>query len=158
VTAYEEQAVGDSSDAGNDAESKLQEVVDRYGRSDQADTARIYLARINVDRGDTEIARRLLVEVVDRHPDDALGGLATLDLVHLRVASGEGAEVAQELEAMVAGTDRRLPREVALFEIGEIFLHEQDLERARTYYQKLVDDFPDSSYVRRARQRLTELG
>jgi TolA-binding protein len=158
VTAYEKQQAGESVDADENAESLLLEVIDRYGRSDQADNARMYLARINMDRGEVDAARSLLVEIVERHPSDALGGLATLDLIHLRVASGESAEVAQELESMVAGTDQRLPRDSALFELGELFLHQRDTQRAQTYFQKLVDDFPTSAYVNRARQRLTELG
>ena len=42
------------------AEPLLKEVVDRYGRTDQADQARLYLARIGLDRGETETARETL--------------------------------------------------------------------------------------------------
>jgi predicted negative regulator of RcsB-dependent stress response len=159
VSAYEEQlAGGASAGAGEDAEARLQEVIDRYGTADQADTARVYLAKLHIDRGDNETARSLLVEVIDRHAEDALGRLATLDLIHLRAASGEFAEVAQELEAMVAGADRRLPRDTALYELAELFVLQRDVERARSYFQKLVDEFPSSPYTSRARQRLAELG
>ena len=159
VSAYEEQMAGGASPAvGEDAEARLREVIDRYGTADQADTARVYLAKLHIDRGETELARSLLVEVIDRHAEDALGRLATLDLIHLRAASGESAEVAQELEAMVAGADRRLPRDTALYELAELFVLQRDVERARSYFQKLVDEFPSSPYMSRARQRLAELG
>jgi predicted negative regulator of RcsB-dependent stress response len=159
VSAYEEQVAGGIVPAeGDDAESKLREVIDRYSRSDQADAARVYLAKTHIERGEAEAARGLLVEVIDRHADDALARLATLDLIHLRAASGEYAEVAQELEAMVAGSDRRLPRDTALYELGELFVAQRDTDRARLYFQKLVDEFPTSPYVTRARQRLAELG
>lgn len=159
VTEYEEQlASGIAAAEGDNAESKLREVIDRYGTSNQADAARVYLAKMHIERGETEIARRLLVEVIDRHADDALARLATLDLIHLRVAAGEYAEVAQELEAMVAGSDRRLPRDTALYELGELFVAQRDMDQARLYFQKLVDEFPTSPLVSRARQRLAELG
>ena len=158
VTAYEQQLTGGDPVAGSNAEAKLREVIDRYGRSDQADTARVYLAQMHVERGESETARDLLVEVIDRHGDDALARLATLDLVHLRVASGEHAEVAQELEAMVAGSDQRLPRDTALYELGELYVSQRDADQARVYFQKLVAEFPTSPYVSRARQRLAELG
>lgn len=159
VSAYEQElAGGGDPGAASDAEAQLREVIDRYGRSDQADTARVYLAKMHVERGETEAARGLLVEVIDRHADDVLARLATLDLIHLRVASGEHAEVAQELEAMVAGSDHRLPRDSALFELGELYVTQRDADQARVYFQKLVDDFPNSPYVSRARQRLAELG
>jgi TolA-binding protein len=74
------------------------------------------------------------------------------------VSSGQGAEVAKELEAMVVGRDNQLPRDVALFELGEVFRGEQKIDQAREYYQKLVDEFPESPYLSQARQRLSELG
>jgi predicted negative regulator of RcsB-dependent stress response len=141
VTAYEEQLSGGIGPAdGENAEAKMHEVIDRYGRSDQADTARVYLAKMHVERGETEAARGLLVEVIDRHSDDALARLATLDLIHLRVASGEHAEVAQELEAMVTSYDRRLPRDTALYQRGELYVGQRDSDQARVYFQKLVDE------------------
>jgi predicted negative regulator of RcsB-dependent stress response len=159
VTVYEEQlASGIVPAEGDDAESRLREVVDRYGRSEQADMARVYLAKKHVERGETEAARGLLVEVIDRHSDDALARLATLDLMHLRVASGEHAEVAQELEAMVTGSDRRLPPDTALYALGELYVAQRDTDQARVYFQKLTEEFPTSPYVSRARQRLAELG
>ena len=34
----------------------------------------------------------------------------------------------------------------------------QQLDRAKTFYQQLVKDFPDSPYVPKAKERLTALG
>lgn len=149
---------GDSSGDAEDAKSKLSEVIERHGRSDQADVARVYLARLHVEEGDRETGRDLLVDVVSRHSDDAIGRAATLDLVHLRIASGQEAEVAQELESMVTGTDRRLPKDVALHELGELYLRQTDADRAREVFQKLVEEFPESPYLSQARQRLGEIG
>jgi len=81
-----------------------------------------------------------------------------LDLVHLRVATGQGAEVSAELEAMAIGQDTRLPRDVALWELGELYLAEDNSAQALIYYQRLVDEFPESPYRGRAGQRITELG
>lgn len=140
------------------AEAQLLEVIDRFGRTDQADMARLYLARIHFDRGDTEAARDLLVGLAERHRDDAIGRLATLDLVHLRIAAGQATEVALELEAMVVGSNPRLPRDVALYELGKLYVAEQKPDQAREYFQKLVDEFPESPYQGQARQQLQELG
>jgi predicted negative regulator of RcsB-dependent stress response len=140
------------------AEERLQEAIDRHGSSDQADMARVYLSRIKMQQGDVETARALLVEVADRHGGDSIGRVATLDLVRLRVGTGQAAEVAQQLEAMVIGQDLSLPRDAALFELGELLVREQEPERARGYYQRLVDEFPESPYRSIASQRLGELG
>jgi predicted negative regulator of RcsB-dependent stress response len=153
-TAMTQQPPGDL----GEAEAGLREVVEGYGRTTQGDVARLYLARIALGRGEVDDARSTLVRLLDRHAGDALGRLAALDLVRLRVESGQGAEVATELEAMVVGRSDQLPRDVALFELGEVFRGEQKTDQAREYYQKLVDEFPESPYGAQARQRLTELG
>lgn len=140
------------------AAEKLQAVVDEYGGSDQADVARLHLARIALQQDDTEEARSLLMGLVNSRDDDALGVLAMLDLIRLRVASGEGLEVAGELQAMVTGRNSQLPRDTALYQLGEVYRAEQNPDEARTYYQTLVDEFPRSPYASLARQRLAELG
>jgi len=140
------------------AQAKLQEVVDRYGRTEQADMARVLQARLRIDANDLEGARSLLVEVSGRRGDDAIGRVAMLDLVRLQITTGQAAEIAPQLEAMVSGEDRRLPRDVALYELGELYTSTEDPGRARSYYQRLVDEFPESPYRPQASQRLAELG
>lgn len=153
--------VFDEAMAGGDRAAALQQLqtyIDDHGRTDQADMARVYLARLMMDQSEIEEARGLLVEVSGRHSSDLVGSLAAMDLVRLREASGEVSEAAQELEGMVVGTDTRLPRDVALWELGEIFVRQNEPERALVYFQQLVDEFPESPYRGRASQRLTELG
>jgi len=140
------------------AEEKLREVVDRYGRSRQAAIARLHVARIELERGEVDSARTTLMQLVERNPDNALGYLAMLDLIHLRLASGQSSEVAAELQAMVAGADRRLPRDTALYELGLLMAGQEETEAARTHLQKLIDEFPDSPYRFATQQRIGELG
>ncbi len=160
VTTYMGGATDPAKPAGDvaKAQQELQTVVDRYGSSPQADVARLYLARILINKGDTDGARDLLVKVASRKNDSPLVRVATLDLVHLRVATGQAAEVVTELTAMVTGKDDRLPRDVALFELGSVYVKEHDYDKAKEYLQQLVEQFPDSPYVDRARQQIQELG
>ena len=139
-------------------EGELREVIDRYGRTPQADEAHILLARMLIQDGSTDEARRLLSAVSEKNKDTATVRVATLDLLHLRVASGQASEVAQELQAMVAGKDPRLPRDVALYELAKVSRAEGNVTQAREYLQKLVDDFPESPYAAEARRSLQELG
>ncbi len=161
VTTFEgDDSIGQMVPAGNAdaAETELQQVIDDFGSSDQADMARLYLARIHFDRGETDAARDLLVGLAERRRDDPIGRVATLDLIHLRIASGQATEVAAELEAMVVGTDSGLPRDVALYELGQLYLAEQNPTQAREYFTTLVEEFPESPYLQSAQQRLAELG
>jgi len=136
----------------------FEEIIASWGRTAQADVARLYLARMDLDAGKIDDARALLVRIKERHKGDAIGRLAALDLIHLQIASGQGSEVAKELEKMVVGRDKTLPRDTALYVLGTVYVEEQKPEQAREYFQKIVDDFSDSPYASKARQKLSELG
>jgi predicted negative regulator of RcsB-dependent stress response len=140
------------------AEAEFQQVIDSYGRSEHADMARLYLARIALSRGQTDEARTALVELAQRHGDDLVGRLANLDLINLRIASGQGAEVAAELETMVTGRTTGLPRDAALYRLGELFVEEDQPEKAKLYFEMLVEEFPESPFLSGAQQRLAEIG
>jgi predicted negative regulator of RcsB-dependent stress response len=161
IKVYEgEDATGQLEPTGDPeaAQTEFLKVIDDYSSSSQADMAKIYLARIHFDRGETDEARDLLLGLSERNQGNAIGRLATLDLIHLRIASGQATEVAAELESMVSGTNPQLPRDVALYELGQLYLAEQDPLQAAEYFQKLVDEFPESPYNGLARQRLMEIG
>ena len=161
VQTFEGDAVAGSLVPGGDvdaAQVEFQQVVESYGRSDQADMAKLYLARIALSRGQTDEARSIFVKLSQSHGDDLIGRLATMELVDLRIASGQGAEVAGELEAMVIGKSQGLPRDAALYKLGELFLSTGESERARGYFERLVEEFPESPYLMNARLKLDELG
>ena len=115
-------------------------------------------ARIELDRGEVEAARATLISLAEKNTGNVLGQLAALDLVHLRVASGEGVQVATELLAVVNGQDQGLARDVALYELGMLLVDQERFDEAREYLQTLVDEFPESPYRFPAQQRLNELG
>ncbi len=161
VVIYEgEDSIGQLEPSGDldAAEAEFLQVIEHYGKTDQADMARVYLARIHFDRNETDEARDLLVDLAERHRGDAIGRVASLDLIHLRIAAGQATEVAAELEAVVMGSDPSLPRDVALYELGQLYMAEQNPILAGEYFQKLVDEFPESPYIGLARQRLMEIG
>jgi TolA-binding protein len=59
---------------------------------------------------------------------------------------------------MVVSQGGGLPRDAALYKLGEVFITSGDPERARTYFERLVEEFPESPYLMNARLRLNELG
>jgi len=161
VKTFEGDAAAGSLVPGGDvdaAEAEFLLVIESYGRSDQADMARLYLARIALSRGQSDEARSILVELSQKHGNDVIGRLASLELIDLRIASGQAAEVAGELEAMVLGQDGGLPRDAALYKLGEVFIGSGEPERARSYLERLVEEFPESPYLMNAQLKLSELG
>jgi predicted negative regulator of RcsB-dependent stress response len=144
--------------ATESAEELLAEVIDEHGRTIQGDMARLHLAKILLDREENDEARALLVRLVEKHRGNTIGRLAAYDLLHLRIASGQAAEVTMELEAMVAGQDNRLPRDMALYELAMIHLKERNRDKAKEYLGMLIEEFPESGYRQPASQKLSELG
>lgn len=136
------------------AEKAFRRVSSRYRFTTPGRTARLFLARVAEERGDVDAAIRLLSELADKRSDNPVAGLATLDLVRLRLARGEGAQLVKELEAMVAGADPRLPRDLALFQLAQVWERQGNVEEAVRLYRKLTEDFPESPYRFEAQQRL----
>ncbi len=157
VSSYQAQQKTPGSKPGAEVRAAFEKILKKYGRTKEADAARLYLARMDFEAGKLEEAKSALEKVAQRHKGDALGRVATLDLIHMRVASGQASEVIPELRAMATGQDDSLPRDVALYELASAYEAEKDAGQAREYYQKLIDEFPQSPYTRTARQKLVEL-
>jgi hypothetical protein len=137
------------------AEKALKAVSSRYWLTSQARYAKLYLAHVAVDRGDSAAGIRLLGELASKRSDNPVVRLATLDLVRLRIAKGEGQQLVGDLEAMIAGKDPRLPRDVAMFELARMWEKEGKPAEAAKLYRKLMEDFPESPFRNDAQQRLT---
>jgi tetratricopeptide (TPR) repeat protein len=137
------------------ADAAFKAVSSKFWLTPPARYAKLYIARIAADRGDTATAARLLGELASRRSSSPIVRLATLDLVRLRIAKGEGQQLAGDLEAMVAGKDPRLPRDLALFELAQMWEREGKPAEAAELYRKLVEDFPESPYRGDAQQRLS---
>ena len=137
------------------ADAAFKRVASRYRLTSQARLARLYQARVALDRGDADRALSLLSDLASRKSDDVVARMATLDLVRLRLARSEGYQVAADLEKMAAGRDPRLPRDLALFLLAEVRAQEGKHEEAARLYRKLGEDFPESPYRYEAQQRLT---
>src|SRR5687768_4429639 len=82
------------------AEKQFRDVQTKFGGTDAADIAGLYMARLAVTRGDAENARKGLEQFLDDHGDHPLlGGSARYSLFQLRIENGEAAQVATELTA-----------------------------------------------------------
>lgn len=135
------------------AEKAFSEVRSKYSLTAEARMARLYLARIAMDRNDRDKAIRELGELASKHSAEPVVRMAMLNLVRLRIEKGEGAQLVKDLEAMVAGKDPRLPRDVALFQLGQLWEHDGKPEEAAKMYRKLAEEFPESPYRSEAAQR-----
>lgn len=136
------------------AEPILREIIDQRGSTDAADVASLYLARIELGRGDAASARKRLEEFVDEHPDHLLAQAARVSLIDLRLAAGEAQQVIGELETDVASSDEGLPQDVALALLARAYEAAKQPQKARDAYQRIVNEYPDSPYTLEAQRKL----
>ncbi len=128
-------------------------VRDRYGLSEAADVAGVYLGEIAARHGDTATARKLWSDFVDEHPDHMVTTQVRLNLYALDRAAGKGEEVAKELRQKLDRQEGEMPQDVILYELAltlESLGHKQEADQL---YQRLITEFSDSPYAQLARQK-----
>ena len=59
---------------------------------------------------------------------------------------------------MLKGGPGVLPRDAALYKLGELYEAEGQQDLARGYFEQLMEEFPDSPYVVNVQRRMAELG
>jgi len=138
----------------NAAEKAFDRIASRYWLTPQARLAKLHLANIAAQRGDSAKAIRMLSELADKREADPVVAQAMLSLIRLRIAAGDVQLVVPDLEAMAEGNDPRLPRDVALFQLAQLREREGRQDEAARLYRKLVETYTESPYLYEARQRL----
>jgi len=130
-----------------------------YGSTSAGSVALIYLARMAADQGDLSTAQQHWQEYVDREGNDIVSAQLRLNLLDLeRLEEGGPEAVASKLQAMLDEGKKSLPEDVLLFELAMTLENLSRNEEALTYYQRIIDEFPQSQYSTLARQKSAKLG
>lgn len=136
------------------AEKQFKDVQNKFGGTDAADVAKLYLARISVARGDVNTARRLLSDFIRDHPQHLLVGSARFSLYQLRIENGEAPQVVNELTAEIAKTDPVLPTDTLLVLLAHAYDTQGNLDKSKETYRRIITEFPDSPYALEAQRRV----
>lgn len=136
------------------AQPLLQTVVDKHSGTDAADVAELYLANIAAARGDVEGARGRLEGFVRSHPGHLLAGAAQLSLYEMRLQPQEVQSLISELEQKVAEEEPALPKDALLSLLARAWELQGDSAKARQAYERIISEFPDSTYTMDAQRRL----
>jgi predicted negative regulator of RcsB-dependent stress response len=139
------------------AKELLEKVRDGYGMTAAADIAGLYLAQIAAAEGRLDDARELWSDFVDEHGGSMLGGEARLNLIDLDRKQGKAEQVVQELNAMLDQGDSPLPQDVILSELGRTLEQVGRPGEAVQFYQRILDEFPQSPYRQEAQQKVSTL-
>ena len=136
------------------AEKHFQQVVSKFGGTDAADIARLYLARLDVGHGDVLTARKLLKQFIADHPKHILVGSARYSLYQLRIENGESAQIVSELNAEMAKTEPVLPADTLLALLAHAYDAQGNNDKSRETYRRITTEYPDSPYALEAQRRV----
>ncbi len=136
------------------AEKQFKDVQSKFGGTDSADVAGLYIARISAARGDVATAEKMLKEFVDEHPKHFLVGAARYSLFQMRIDGGQAQQVATELNAELAKTEPVLPADSILVLLAHAYDVQGDDEKSRATYRRIVTEFPDSPFALEAQRRV----
>ncbi len=117
------------------------------------DVASLYLAEVALKEGDTESARAAWEAFLDDHSGDALAISVRRNLIRLDRDQGKGEEVVEQLQAELESEEKSLPEDLLLYELAETLEALDRGDEANTYYQRILDDYPSSSFAVKARQK-----
>ncbi len=136
------------------AEKQFKDLESRFGGTDAADVANLYLARLDAGRGDVAGARKLLNAFISEHPKHVLVGSARYSLYQLRIENGEAAQVANELQIEVNKSDPVLPADSLLILMAHAYDVQGNAQKSKEAYRRITTEFPDSPYALEAQRRM----
>ena len=135
-----------------EARRSFEQVVADYPSSKSARVARAYLAKLDLDAGDTESARRIWAELVEGGSRDALNAQLLLNLVTLERRQ-DAARAEERLLAMVDDPDSLLPQASVLYQLALTQEALGKTEESRSTYRRIVDEYPTSPEARSAAEK-----
>lgn len=135
------------------SERLFKDVQGKFGSSDAADVAGLYVARMAASRGDVKTARELLEKFVSEHDDNILAGSARYSLYQLRIETGEAAKVATEVEEELAKGEPALPGDSLLLLLAQAYEVQGNSAKSKEAYRRITSEFPESPYAVDAARR-----
>jgi tetratricopeptide (TPR) repeat protein len=84
-------------------------------------------------------------------------GIAAVSLLDAEAAAGRTKDAIETAKRYLDSTDSPLPKDVLIFTLARLYEKAGQNADAKTYYQRVVTDFPDSSFRGDAQQKAASL-
>jgi TolA-binding protein len=131
----------------------FQDVIATYPGTPAALTAKYESAGELLDLGRPAEAEKLFAEVAAAN-SELYSSVARLGVAQSKVRTGQYDDAVKLLTELAANRDGALPVDGVLMQLGEAYLKAGKPIDARATYQRVVDEFSDSSYAFEARRQL----
>ena len=136
------------------AEAMFKQVADKYRGRDAADIASLYLAQMDVERGNAKDARPKFEAFLQSHPKHILAGAAQMSLFEIELGSGETQKVVDSVNQQLAQDDPRVPKDALLGLLARTYESQGQEAKARDAYQRIINEYPDSPYAIDAQRKV----
>lgn len=137
--------------------TKLRVVADEYPSTDAGLFARFREGGVQMALGNTSEAAAAYQQVIDRGGDRIYGQMARLGLAEAQVQSGEFDKAIETYTDLAARQDGPLPVDGILIRLGRTYVEAGKPADAQQVFNRVVQEFPDSSFVADARRELDAL-
>ena len=136
---------------------KFQAAADRFPGSESGIFARYKQATTLMLLGKPADAAKAYQMVVDRAPDSLYGQMAKLGLAQAQARAGQVDQAIATFKTMADRKEGAVPVEGILMELGRVYLDAGKAQEARQTFDRVVQEFPESSFAADARRTLDTL-
>jgi tetratricopeptide (TPR) repeat protein len=136
-----------------EALTAFEKVIEEYSGTEQGRQARYYAALCHKGVGELDDATGLLEEVTGDRDRDLLYYLASQVTAVVKAERGDLDGAAEVYRLMVEDPNTPLPKDQLLYNLARLKEQAGNLEEAHLNYQRLLDEYPDSSLRTEVTQR-----
>jgi TolA-binding protein len=135
---------------------KFVEAANAYPDTDAGIAARYHAAGILASLGRYPEAEQRYQEVVDKAGNRIYGSTARLGLANTQVAQGKFDSAIAIFTELSRDTNSTIPVDGVLMQLGRAYAHAGRKDEAARAFNRIVDEFPQSTYAADARREMEE--
>jgi tetratricopeptide (TPR) repeat protein len=152
VTVYE-----DAARRLEAAKAMLRELADDAPGSSAGQASRTMLLALEGGSAPPAKLRDGARDLAKRAPGSVASGVAALSYIESEAAAGRVKEAIASAKAYLDSSNPPLPKDVLLFTLAKLYEKDGQLADAKSSYQRVVADFPDSAMRFEAQQKVQGL-
>ena len=139
------------------AAAAFREVIASHPGTEPAQTASFHLAGQLLAGGQAAEAEQIYAQLAAEEDDSLRGQSARLGRAEALMALGRTDEALEIYTSLAATRDGALPVDGLLMQLGRASQRAGRTDEARAAFQRVIDEFPESSYVMTAQQEIASL-
>ena len=155
ISAYNDPNIKSEKERFEKSLAEAQKTHDAYRSLPAGAIAQYYMALSQDGLGDTAKATENLQQVI-QNSDENISGVAKFALAGLYRKHGDVAKAADLYKQIYEKGG--YSKSAAAYELGKMYEADGKVDEAKTYYQKVVSEFPESPFRADAEQALKKLG